>query len=197
MENHSPPKLMLTCLALLRFPFSPSVPYETLCTTTLSVSAGRMRRKLVPAMLVSCFLWLPSSKLFAEEPLVVSDPFMEMKYDYSPELVYDLYLAPGQPLEIMLQPGENIEHIDFEKNCNRWRIINISGDIGGVERHHLLVSTYCSDGDKKPMIVRTDLRTYRLLLHCSRDASLGSVSWAYPGEEYNTYNSRQRSARSG
>ncbi|TNJ38133.1 TrbG/VirB9 family P-type conjugative transfer protein [Prosthecochloris vibrioformis] len=141
---------------------------------------------LVPVVLATGTVPFSQGDIRAEEPLIISAPFMEMKYDYVPDMVYDLYLAPGQPLEIMFEPGEVIETIDFSDNSESWKMLIVSDGSQERTRYHLLVSSCCSKYETRPMTVITSLRKYMLELQCSGEASLGSVSWTYPGKEYDT-----------
>ncbi|HEY9090239.1 P-type conjugative transfer protein TrbG [Parasphingorhabdus sp.] len=112
-----------------------------------------------------------------------SDGFFNaiQQYAYADGALYQVYAAPGQVTDIMLQEGEELVGSGpvAAGDTVRWIIGDTISGAGPTSRVHILVKPTRNDL-KTNMVINTDRRTYHLELTASPSTYMASVSWNYP-----------------
>ena len=102
-------------------------------------------------------------------------------YPYSEGALYQVYSAPGQVTDIMLQPGEQLVGAGpvAAGDTVRWIIGDTISGAGPTSRVHILVKPVRPDLQTN-LVINTDRRTYHLELRSAERTYMASVSWSYP-----------------
>jgi len=102
-------------------------------------------------------------------------------YPYSEGALYQVYSAPGQVTDIVLQPGEQLVGSGpvAAGDTVRWIIGDTVSGTGANARVHILVKPVRPDLQTN-LIINTDRRTYHLELRSAERTYMASVSWSYP-----------------
>lgn len=105
-------------------------------------------------------------------------------YPYSAGALYQVYAAPGEITDIMLEPGEQLAGTGpiAAGDTVRWIIGNTTSGAGATQRIHILVKPTRPDIETN-MVINTDRRTYLIELHSTEKTYMASVSWQYPEDE--------------
>ncbi len=103
------------------------------------------------------------------------------QYAYADGALYQVYTAPGQITDIMLQDGEQLAGTGpvAAGDTVRWVIGDTTSGAGPATRVHILVKPTRADLATN-LIINTDRRTYHLELRASPTTYMASVSWTYP-----------------
>lgn len=103
------------------------------------------------------------------------------QYAYADGALYQVYAAPGQITDIMLQDGEQLAGTGpvAAGDTVRWVIGDTTSGAGPTTRVHILVKPTRADLMTN-LIINTDRRTYHLELRASPSTYMASVSWTYP-----------------
>lgn len=106
------------------------------------------------------------------------------QYAWADGALYQVYAAPGQVTDIVLQEGEQLVGPGpvAAGDTVRWIIGDTVSGTGAKRRVHLLVKPVRSDITTN-MIINTDRRTYHVELRATPSAYMASVSWTYPADE--------------
>ena len=106
------------------------------------------------------------------------------QYPYADGALYQIYTAPGQVTDIMLQESERLVGAGpvAAGDTVRWIIGDTTSGIGISERVHILVKPTRSDLVTN-LIINTDRRTYHLELRANPATYMASVSWTYPQDQ--------------
>ncbi|HAQ75935.1 MAG TPA: P-type conjugative transfer protein TrbG [Hyphomonas sp.] len=111
-------------------------------------------------------------------------------YPYTVGALYQVYCAPEQVTDIVLQPGEELVSVSAGDTV-RWVLGDtISGTGDGAQAHILIKPTQA--GLKTNLIITTSLRAYHLELRAFEETYMAAVSWRYADQQLVT-----RVARSG
>lgn len=102
-------------------------------------------------------------------------------YPYSEGALYQVYAAPGQVTDIMLQPGEQLVGSGpvAAGDTVRWIIGDTISGAGPNTRVHILVKPVRPDLQTN-LVINTDRRTYHMELRSAERTYMASVSWSYP-----------------
>ena len=105
-------------------------------------------------------------------------------YPWSDGALYQVYAAPGQISDIILQEGETLigNGPVAAGDTVRWIIGDTVSGTGGGARVHILVKPMAATLATN-MIINTNRRTYHLELHATPKAYMASVSWTYPANQ--------------
>ncbi|MFT9089931.1 MAG: P-type conjugative transfer protein TrbG [Gluconacetobacter sp.] len=105
-------------------------------------------------------------------------------YPYSAGALYQVYAAPGEITDIMLQPGEQLVGSGpvAAGDTVRWIIGDTGSGKGPSKRVHILVKPTRPDLVTN-LIVNTDRRTYLAELRSTPATYMASVSWDYPEDD--------------
>ncbi|EFG84836.1 P-type conjugative transfer protein TrbG [Novacetimonas hansenii] len=105
-------------------------------------------------------------------------------YPYSPGALYQVYTAPGEITDIMLQQGEKLVGTGpvAAGDTVRWIIGDTESGAGASKRIHILVKPTRPDLTTN-LIVNTDRRTYLAELRSTPATYMASVSWDYPEDD--------------
>ena len=106
------------------------------------------------------------------------------QYAWADGALYQVYAAPGQITDIVLQEGEQLVGPGpvAAGDTVRWIIGDTVSGTGAKRRVHLLVKPVRSDITTN-MIINTDPRAYHVELRATPSAYMASVSWTYPADE--------------
>lgn len=106
------------------------------------------------------------------------------QYPWSDGALYQVYAAPGQVTDIVLQEGEQLVGPGpvASGDTVRWIIGDTVSGAGAKRRVHLLVKPTRSDISTN-LVINTDRRTYHVELRATAAAWMASVSWTYPADE--------------
>ena len=102
-------------------------------------------------------------------------------YGWSDGALYEVYAAPGDVTDIVLEPGETLAGTGpvAAGDTVRWVIGNTESGAGPAKRVHILVKPTRPDL-RTNLVINTDRRTYHLELRATPQAYMASVSWRYP-----------------
>lgn len=107
-------------------------------------------------------------------------------YPYSAGALYQVYAAPGEITDIMLQPGEKLVGTGpvAVGDTVRWIVGDTASGAGTTKRVHILVKPTRPELTTN-LIVNTDRRTYLAELRATSATYMASVSWDYPEDDLN------------
>ena len=103
------------------------------------------------------------------------------KYSWADGALFQIYAAPGQITDIMLQEGETLVGPGpvAAGDTARWIIGDTVSGSGGARRVHILVKPTRA-GIATNLVINTDRRTYHIELRATGAAYMAAVSWTYP-----------------
>jgi len=103
------------------------------------------------------------------------------RYAFADGALYQVYAAPGQVTDIMLQEGEELVGAGpiAAGDTIRWIIGDTVSGSGSSLRVHVLVKPTRGDIATN-LIINTNRRTYHLELNGTPSTYMASVSWTYP-----------------
>jgi len=102
-------------------------------------------------------------------------------YPFSDGALYQLYAAPGEITDIVLQPGEQLVGTGpvAAGDTVRWIIGDTESGSGADKRIHILVKPTRADLTTN-LVINTDRRTYHIELRSAQKTYMASLSWSYP-----------------
>ena len=105
-------------------------------------------------------------------------------YPWTDGALYQLYTAPGQITDIMLEEGEQLVGPGpvAAGDTVRWIIGDTTSGVGPTQRIHILVKPTRTDLVTN-LVINTDRRTYHLELRATQRTWMASVSWTYPADQ--------------
>lgn len=106
------------------------------------------------------------------------------KYAWAEGALFQVYAAPGQVTDIVLQEGEELVGPGpvAAGDTVRWIIGDTVSGAGAARRVHILVKP--TRGDiMTNLVINTNRRTYHLELRATPATYMASVSWSYPVDE--------------
>lgn len=105
-------------------------------------------------------------------------------YPYSEGGLFQVYTAPGQVTDIVLQEGENLSGTGpvAAGDTTRWVIGDTESGSGAKRRIHILVKPTRADLQTN-LVINTDRRTYHIELRATPATYMASVAWSYPRDD--------------
>lgn len=102
-------------------------------------------------------------------------------FPYSEGALYQVYSAPGQITDIVLEPGERLTGPGpiAAGDTARWIIGDTTSGSGRDRRVHILVKPTRPDITTN-LVINTDRRSYLLELRSGEDTYMPQIAWAYP-----------------
>lgn len=106
------------------------------------------------------------------------------KYAWAEGALFQVYTAPGQVTDIVLQEGEELVGPGpvAAGDTVRWIIGDTVSGSGASRRVHILVKPTRAD-IMTNIVINTSRRTYHLELRATPATYMASVSWSYPEAE--------------
>jgi P-type conjugative transfer protein TrbG len=106
------------------------------------------------------------------------------QYAWADGALYQVYAAPGQVTDIVLQAGEQLVGPGpvAAGDTVRWIIGDTLSGTGAARRVHILVKPTRTDISTN-LVINTDRRTYHVELRATAATYMASVSWTYPADE--------------
>jgi len=106
------------------------------------------------------------------------------KYAWAEGALFQVYTAPGQVTDIVLQEGEDLVGPGpvAAGDTVRWIIGDTVSGSGASRRVHILVKPTRPDIVTN-IIINTSRRTYHIELRATAATYMASVSWSYPEQE--------------
>ena len=106
------------------------------------------------------------------------------KYAWAEGALFQVYTAPGQVTDIVLQEGEELVGPGpvAAGDTVRWIIGDTESGSGAARRVHILVKPTRPD-IMTNIVINTSRRTYHLELRATPATYMASVSWSYPEAE--------------
>ncbi len=103
------------------------------------------------------------------------------QYAYTDGALFQIYTAPGQITDIMLQEGEELVGPGpvASGDTVRWIIGDTVSGAGAARRVHILVKPTRAD-IRTNLLINTNRRTYHLELSATNSTYMAAVSWTYP-----------------
>lgn len=103
------------------------------------------------------------------------------QYAFTEGALYQVYAAPGQVTDIMLQEGEELIGPGpvAAGDTARWIIGDTVSGSGTMKRVHILAKPTRADIATN-LVINTNRRTYHLELHATASTYMAAVSWTYP-----------------
>jgi len=99
-------------------------------------------------------------------------------YPYTPGSLYQVYTAPEQITDIVLERGERLTSVSAG-DTNRWTVGDTVSGSGANEQVHILVKPMAAKLSTNA-IITTSKRTYYLDLKSFASTYMAAVSWRYP-----------------
>jgi P-type conjugative transfer protein TrbG len=105
-------------------------------------------------------------------------------YPWSDGALYQVYTAPGQITDIMLEAGEQLVGSGpvAAGDTVRWVIGDTESGTGAAKHIHILVKPTRPDLVTN-LVIDTDRRTYHLELRSNEKTYMAAVSWLYPQDQ--------------
>ena len=105
-------------------------------------------------------------------------------YPFSDGALFQVYAAPGQVTDIVLQEGESLSGTGpvAAGDTTRWVIGDTESGAGATRRVHILVKPTRANLQTN-LVVNTDRRTYHIELRATAATYMPSVAWRYPQDE--------------
>ena len=105
-------------------------------------------------------------------------------YPWTDGALYQVYAAPGQVTDIVLQEGEQLVGPGpvAAGDTVRWIIGDTTSGAGAAQRIHILIKPTRPDLATN-LVINTDRRTYHLELRATQRTWMASVSWTYPMDQ--------------
>ena len=105
-------------------------------------------------------------------------------YPFSDGALYQVYAAPGQVTDIVLQEGEQLVGSGpvAAGDTLRWIIGDTESGSGTGKRVHILAKPTRPDIITN-LVINTDRRTYHMELRSTERTYMASVSWIYPQDQ--------------
>lgn len=102
-------------------------------------------------------------------------------FPYSEGALYQVYGAPGQITDIVLEPGERLTGTGpiAAGDTARWIIGDTTSGSGRDARVHILVKPTRPDIATN-LVINTDRRSYLVELRSGEDTYMPQIAWAYP-----------------
>jgi type IV secretion system protein VirB9 len=102
-------------------------------------------------------------------------------YPWSDGALYQVYAAPGEITDIVLEAGEMLAGTGpvAAGDTARWVIGDAESGAGASKCVHILIKPTRA-GLRTNLVVNTDRRTYHLELRATPQIYMASVSWRYP-----------------
>jgi type IV secretion system protein VirB9 len=106
------------------------------------------------------------------------------QYAWAEGALFQVYAAPGQVTDIVLQEGEQLVGPGpvASGDTVRWIIGDTVSGAGAGRRVHILVKPTRPDITTN-LIINTDRRTYHVELRATASTYMASVSWTYPADD--------------
>ncbi len=106
------------------------------------------------------------------------------QFPYADGALYQIYAAPGQVTDIVLQEGEELVGPGpvASGDTVRWIIGDTVSGQGASKRVHILVKPTRSDLVTN-LVINTDRRTYHLELRATAATYMAAISWTYPQDQ--------------
>lgn len=103
------------------------------------------------------------------------------RYPWSDGALYQVYAAPGQVTDIILQEGEQLVGNGpvAAGDTARWIIGDTQSGAPASQRVHILIKP-SAPGITTNLVINTDRRTYHLELRSTAATYMAAVSWTYP-----------------
>jgi P-type conjugative transfer protein TrbG len=99
-------------------------------------------------------------------------------YPYVDGALYQLYAAPEQVSDILLQPGETLTAVSSGDTV-RWVVGDTTSGSGDAKQVHVLVKPF-APGLTTNLVITTDKRFYHLHLESTDHTAMVAISWTYP-----------------
>lgn len=102
-------------------------------------------------------------------------------YPYTVGALYQVYCAPEQVTDIVLQPGEALVSVSAGDTV-RWVLGDTVSGTGADAQVHILIKP-TQAGLKTNLIITTSLRAYHLELRAFEETYMAAVSWRYSDQQ--------------
>jgi len=102
-------------------------------------------------------------------------------YPYTVGALYQVYCAPEQVTDIVLQPGEELVSVSAGDTV-RWVLGDTVSGTGTNAQAHILIKP-TQAGLKTNLIITTSLRAYHLELRAFKETYMAAVSWRYADQQ--------------
>ena len=102
-------------------------------------------------------------------------------YPYTIGALYQVYCAPEQVTDIVLQPGEQLVSVSAGDTV-RWVLGDTVSGTGAQAQAHILIKPTQADL-KTNLIITTSLRAYHLELRAFEETYMAAVSWRYADQQ--------------
>ena len=114
-------------------------------------------------------------------------------YPYTVGALYQVYCAPEQVTDIVLQPGEELVSVSAGDTV-RWVLGDTVSGTGAEAQAHILIKPIQA-GLRTNLIITTSLRAYHLELRAFEETYMAAVSWRYADQQLVTRVSSSGAAR--
>ena len=114
-------------------------------------------------------------------------------YPYTVGALYQIYCAPEQVTDIVLQPGEELVSVSAGDTV-RWVLGDTVSGTGAEAQAHILIKPIQA-GLRTNLIITTSLRAYHLELRAFEETYMAAVSWRYADQQLVTRVANSGAAR--
>jgi type IV secretion system protein VirB9 len=102
-----------------------------------------------------------------------------MTYTFVPGGLYQVFTAPDNVTDVVLEPGEEIMGEPAAGDTLRWRLGVGSSAVGGVPQKHVFIKPTRA-GLATNLTLNTNRRTYFLRLESNEKDPMFALQWSYP-----------------
>ena len=102
-----------------------------------------------------------------------------MNYTFMPGAIYQVYTAPNNITDLVLEPGEELMGEPAAGDTLRWRLGVGTSAVGGVPQKHVFIKP-TREGLATNLTLNTNRRTYFLRLESVEREFMVGVQWTYP-----------------
>lgn len=119
-----------------------------------------------------------------------------MTYTFMPGGIYQVYAAPENVTDLVLEPGEEIMGEPAAGDTLRWRLGVGASAVAGVPQTHVFIKPTRA-GLSTNLTLNTNRRTYFMRLESLETTSMVAVQWSYPAADAPIPTSASPNATSG
>jgi len=102
-----------------------------------------------------------------------------MTYTFLPGALFEVFTAPNNVTDLVLEPGEDLMGEPAAGDTLRWRLAVGSSAVGGVPQKHIFIKPTRA-GLATNLTLNTNRRTYFLRLQSVEGEFMVAVQWTYP-----------------
>lgn len=106
-------------------------------------------------------------------------------YNFIPNNIYSLFVAPLKVLDLQMEPGEHIVSPPVAGDTSNFQLVISFSYEDGIKREHVFIKPVYA-GRETNLTINTDRRTYQFLIKSFETTYMPIVTFAYPLSAFST-----------